>query len=120
MFSIKNMIKNYKTKKERSKRAKLIQDCHKLKNSICEYFRWDIKVARDFISTCGITNVEVKNDIYYITLNRPGIFIGKKGCVINGIQDDLGCEIKLIETNISAYLHIFDSSEIDFIMDAHE
>lgn len=61
----------------------------------------------------GITSIEVKNDVIYLTLNNPGVLIGKKGKDISEVKKLINeslnqkMKLRLIETDINRILNTF-------------
>ena len=106
-------IKNYQQKRYWKKRSKLIRDITELKFAIAGYFLWNIGDMKTFFNYCQITNIMKKKNIYYVTVKRPGVFIGRKGSVINGIREYLDEEyVKIIEDSQRALIDNILYSEI--------
>jgi len=52
------------------------------------------------IRNMGITNVSLLSDTVIIILRRPGLIIGKKGKIVEGLADFLSSKIQIIEDTI--------------------
>jgi len=75
-----------------------IRDITELKFAVIEYFSGDLESAQSFFHYCGITNITKDDNVFNISLTRPGVFIGRQGIAIAGIKKCLkGIHINLIE-----------------------
>ncbi len=50
--------------------------------------------VREFIVSMGISNLDIKGNIVTITLARPGLLIGRRGCNIDGLKKHLSNKYK--------------------------
>lgn len=53
--------------------------------------------------TMGVCKLEYKskNNKLVVHLRRPGLLIGKGGCIINALIKYLDCEISIVEVNLN-------------------
>ena len=74
--------------------------------AIRSIFNYDGEYA-DFLTKCGILDIKYKKGAYYLTLLRPGIFIGRKGETIKKIERALNKKIFLDENKQINILYSF-------------
>lgn len=74
------------------------------------YDERDPDVSDIEISRLGITNVKVTKRAIYLTLERPGVFIGERGSNLEAFQkylkkyQDIDLPVRIIESNIHRYI----------------
>lgn len=48
----------------------------------------------------GVCKLEYKGGTLTVHLRRPGLLIGKGGCIINALAKHLGCKIDIVEVDL--------------------
>ena len=84
--------------------AALQERAKKVKNMFLVYFDgcYDIGAFENTHNTfeMGVCKLEYENETLKIHLRRPGLLIGKGGCIIDALQKYLDCKIEIIEVDL--------------------
>lgn len=88
------------------RKSQKMRQVFELKFAVAKYFNNDREKITKFFDYCKITDVDKKENTFHITLVRPGVFIGRKGEMINSIIKHLpdNCDINLIEDNVTSLI----------------
>ena len=81
-----------------------LEQAKRVKNMFLIYFDgcYDIEAVENTSNTfaMGVCKLEYENDKLTIHLRRPGLLIGKGGCIIDALQRHLECKIDIVEVNL--------------------
>ena len=98
------------------------EEVQKIAGQIGEYFlcknNHDYQATAEEIYSLRVSKIIVDGNKVEITLGRPGLLIGKRGVIIDGLAKWLsGMEVKIIEDTdcINDFLIPVDWSEVDRI-----
>ena len=100
------LFKKWINNKNDRKRSEKIRHIVELRRAVSEYFNYENNDVYEFFNYCGITDIYRNENVFYITLKRPGMFIGKGGSTIDGIKKYFNIEynIRLIEDKTSVLI----------------
>lgn len=93
---IKNQIKKYITKKQDKKDLIIFRILALFRYFYLSKYPLEVqyKMAREEIGMLRIAEIDFNKDTLHITLQRPGIFIGRKGENIKAFRELLNKEMK--------------------------
>ena len=74
-----------------------IKTCEQIGEFFLEHFEGDYAKTEAYLVSMGIKEIYPLIGEVIVVLNRPGLIIGKKGALFEGLRLHLGCEIKVIE-----------------------
>lgn len=81
-----------------------LEQAKKVKNLFLIYFDgcYGIDSVENTSNTfaMGICKLDYKDDTLTVHLRRPGLLIGKGGCIIDALAKHLQCKIDIVEVNL--------------------
>ena len=81
-----------------------LEQAKKVKNLFLIYFDgcYGIDAVENTSNTfaMGVCKLEYNDDILTVHLRRPGLLIGKGGCIIDALAKYLQCKIDIVEVNL--------------------
>lgn len=81
-----------------------LEQAKKVKNLFLIYFDgcYGIDAVENTSNTfaMGVCKLEYKDNTLTVHLRRPGLLIGKGGCIIDALEKHLGCKIDIVEVNL--------------------
>jgi transcription antitermination factor NusA-like protein len=81
-----------------------LKQAKKVKNLFLIYFDgcYGIDSVENTSNTfaMGVCKLEYKNNTLTVHLRRPGLLIGKRGCIIDALAKHLECKINIVEVSL--------------------